>query len=95
MINQKIKCLRRFAELVEYNEILSFLNKERLITEEWLTDFNKSPQQSELLYLHLKKLYNEGKLTSLFYEWEILPEERITITISTINEYKTFSFNAI
>ena len=96
MISLKIKCLRRLAELTDnYGSIIDFLVKEKLMSDENIKDFRKAAMPSDFLYLHLKSLQEDGKLIALSYEWEVLPDERIRITIATTNEYKTFIYNTI
>ena len=96
MISLKIKCLRRLAELTDnYGSIIDFLVKERLMNEEDMKNFKKASMPSDFLYLHLKNLQDEGKLIALSYEWEVLPDERIRVTIGNTNEYKTFTYNTI
>jgi hypothetical protein len=92
-LNHEIKCLARLDELVTTNlTILEFLVAEDLMTKEERKVVLASSDVPKSIHTFLAKM--KGKqLQLLEYEWTLLPEERLKITIITDRNSKEFSFN--
>jgi hypothetical protein len=92
-LNSEIKCLARLDELLASNEsIMEFLVAEDLMTREERKALLASSDVPKSLHGFLGKM--KGKqLQLLEYEWTVLPEERLKVTVITDRNSKEFSFN--
>jgi len=92
-LNYEIKCLARLDELMATNlNMLEFLVAEDLMTREERKGILASSDVSKSIHTFLAKM--KGKqLQLLEYEWVLLPDERLKVTIITDRNSKEFSFN--
>lgn len=74
-----------------YDELVSFLLQEYLLSKEELKLIKGSPDQGKFLYTKLISLSEERKLQLIEFEWSILPVERIRINIVTDRGFKEFT----
>ena len=91
--NLEIKCLARLDELIASNDtIMEFLVAEELMSKEERRFMGKSADVPKILQAFLAKM--KGKqLQLLEYEWILLPEERLKVTIITDRNSREFSYN--
>ena len=91
--NAEIQCLARLDELTATNDtIMDFLMAEDLMSKEERKGVKASPDVPKVLQAFLARL--KGKqLQLLEYEWVLLPDERLKLTIITDRNSKEFSFN--
>ena len=79
---REVECLQHLHNHTPvFEEIIQFLGKEYLLTAEELKAIRTSPEKAKLLQGHLAHLSQNRTLQLLEYVWEILPVERIRITI--------------
>jgi hypothetical protein len=64
-----------------------------LILKEEIKGIRSAPNKAKDLQAKLSNLSKEGKLQLLEYEWNLLPVERIKISIVTDRVSKDFSYN--
>lgn len=91
--NKEIQCLARLDELMATNgTIMEFLVAEDLMTKEQRKGLLASSDVAKSLQTYLAAM--KGKqLQLLEYEWVVLPQERLKVTIITDRNSKEFSFN--
>ncbi len=92
-LNYEIKCLARLDELLATNStILDFLVTEDLMTKEERKQVLASSDVPKSIHTFLAKM--KGKqLQLLEYEWTVLPQERLKVTVITDRNSREFSFN--
>jgi hypothetical protein len=90
---REVECLKRLQELSPvYDELLQFLDQEFLISKEELKVIKNSPEKSKLLQAKLALLSDERKLQLVEYIWQVLPVERISVTIVSERAMKEFAY---
>lgn len=91
--NHEIQCLARLDELLSTNEtIVEFLVSEGLMQKDERKAMMAGSDIAKALQLFLAKM--KGKqLQLLEYEWILLPEERLKVTIVSDRNNKEFSYN--
>lgn len=85
-LNNKVNC---FADMID------FLSNEKIISRNEVAGLVNA-QKLELPYeLHriLKHALKEELLQLLDYQWEILPQEKIRVSIITKQTHKDFAWN--
>lgn len=88
---REVECLKRMQQLTPmFEELITYLLQEYLISKEDLKAFKVSPEQARLLQAKLATLSDERTLQLLEYEWTLLPTERIRINIVTDRGFKEF-----
>lgn len=93
MNKNHIKCLERLNDLTgAMSEILGFLLSEKLISREEIKGIMESSDRVKMTSAKLAALQSEDKLQLLEYEWQLLPIERIKITIITDRSSKEFTY---
>jgi hypothetical protein len=94
-LKTEIECLERYAELMGgVEEIFVFLSLEKLVTrEEMLRVKGNDAALCKALSTILRDLRLKDKVQMLEYEWQILPVERIKITVVTDTAKKEFAYN--
>jgi hypothetical protein len=91
--NLEIKCLARLDELLATNgTIMEFLIGEDLLSKEERKAMLSASDVPKSLQAHLASLRGK-RLQLLEYEWTLLPEERLKVTIITDRNSREFSFN--
>lgn len=91
--NTEIRFLARLDELIASNSmIMDFLQHEDLMSKEERRAVTGASDPAKALQLHIAKMKG-NKLQLLEYEWSILPEERLKLTIITDRDTKEFSYN--
>jgi hypothetical protein len=92
-VRAQIECLARLDELIATNTtIMDFLLAEDLMTREERKGLLASSDVAKSLQAFLGNM--KGKqLQLLEYEWVLLPEERLKVTIITDRNNKEFSYN--
>ncbi|CAM6003858.1 unnamed protein product [Sphagnum balticum] len=92
--SREIECLMRLDELVaSYDAILEFMQSEDLVSREESRAIRSSSEIAKMIFTRLASLRNTGKVQLLEYSWEMLPIERIKLTIVTDRNSKEFSYN--
>ena len=92
-VNLEIRCLARLDELIASNEtIMEFLVSEELMTKEERRVAVTAPDVAKCLQAHLAKLKG-NKLQLLTYEWIVLPDERLKVSLVSDRNSKEFSYN--
>jgi len=88
---REIECLKRLQQLSPvFEELIAFFVQEHLITKEELLVYRDSSDQEKFLQSKLATLSENRKIQLLEYEWNILPVERIKVSIVTDNGFKEF-----
>ena len=93
-MQKKIDFLNRLFKLAySDSELLLFLTEEKLIS-----DFERSCLKDEadipkFFANLLEKLKREDRLLLLDYEWQVLPVERLKLTLVTERNSREFVFN--
>jgi len=91
--NSEIRCLARLDELVSSNEtIVEFLVNEGLMQKDERKAMMAGSDVPKALQLFLAKMKG-NQLQLLEYEWVLLPEERLKVTIISDRNSKEFSYN--
>jgi hypothetical protein len=89
----EIKCLARLDELLASNDsIMEFLIAEELLNKEQRKAIKSSHDIAKALQLFLASMKG-NKLQLIEYEWVLLPEERLKVTLVTDRNNREFSFN--
>lgn len=89
----EIRCLARLDELSATNGlIMDFLVAEDLMLREQRKAILASSDVAKALQAHIAA-FKGNKLQLLEYEWTLLPEERIKITLITDRNSKEFTWN--
>jgi hypothetical protein len=77
-----------------YADLINFLMEDKLMTPADATALKKEGSNiTKFLYDLLKRLQSDEKLMLLHFEWEMLPEERIRLTLVSNNRSKEFKHN--
>ena len=91
--NLEIKCLARLDELLATNDsIMEFLVSEELMTREQRKAFMLSADVPKALQGFMGSIRG-SKIQLLSYEWVVLPDERLKVTIITDRNNREFSYN--
>jgi hypothetical protein len=91
--NHEIKCLSRLDELLSTNEtIVEYLVSEGLMQKDEQKAMMAGSDVAKALQLFLGKMKG-NKLQLLEYEWVLLPEERLKVTIISDRNSREFSYN--
>ena len=90
--NRKIQCLNRLIKFVScYETMLDFLVEEKVVNR---VDLDRSGKDRALhLYDLIEKGIDEDSIMLVSYEWDLLPKERIQLTILTKMTRKTFNYD--
>lgn len=92
-MRREIECIKRFFELAGQEvDLRSFLLQVKIAKSEDFQGLASKQEIAEKYFLLLRQALKDEKAVLVFYEWQILPEESIRITISTEGEHKEFSF---
>jgi hypothetical protein len=77
-----------------FNDVINALMEDKLMTQADVNSLKKEGSGSiKFLYEFLKKLQSEDKLSLLYFEWEMLPEERCRLTLGTHMRVREFKHN--
>jgi len=89
---KKIECLRRLYDLNQsiLSEIVSFLQDNDIMKENDVYEYKISLNKPEFLYKTLENIKKKVQMVS--FQWTILPDEFIIISIATEKEYKEFIY---
>ena len=88
---REVECLKRFQQLSPiYEELITFLLQEKLLSKEELKVIRESPEQARHLQHKLATLSSEQKIQLLEYEWVVLPVEQIKLNIVTDGGHREF-----
>lgn len=91
--NREIECLTRLDELIaSYDAILEFLQQEDLLTRQEAIAMRSSSDVAKMINIKLSTLSKTNKIQLLEYAWEVLPVERVKISIVTDRVSKEFSY---
>jgi hypothetical protein len=92
-VRRQIECLNKLQSLNGgISDIFEFLYSETLLTREQIHFIKSCPDVGKVMQVRLAAMCKEGKIQLLEYEWNILPIERIKITIVTDKSSKEFEF---
>lgn len=91
-ILSKIECIKRLIEKNGDDDIILWLEDNKLMDKDSWKSANSLQLKSELIVKTLSKAANSEKLMLLDYEWTILPLEMIRVTCVTDREKKEFTF---
>ena len=90
---KEIECLQKLDELTScYDELLEFLQSEKLLTREESRAIRSSADIAKMIHTKLLVLSKTDKLQLLEFMWEVLPIERIKITIITDRMTKELAY---
>ena len=96
MKDREMACINRlFKDLTSYDEILSLLVNEKFVDKSFYSQFMIENNKGKLLFDTFNDLKEQGKILMVSYIWEILPQERICITVVTANLAKDFKYNHV
>ena len=91
---KEIECLKRLQTLKGgADEMLEFLVHENLIDSHRAKSIKSSPEAFKDLHECIKALHDANKFQLLEYEWQVLPVERIKVTIVTDRAHREFVHN--
>ena len=91
---RKIECLERLNKMTGgVDELFAFLKEEKLIDVETAKKIQQSSDRAKNLQIFLSELSKTDKIQMLEYEWQILPVERIKITMVTHRNSREFTYN--
>jgi hypothetical protein len=91
-ILNKIQCTKRLIQFAASEDIISWMNDNKLIDiEKWKTA-DSHQLKAEVIVTALLKASDSGKLHLVDFEWSILPIERIKITVVSEREKVEFSY---
>ena len=95
-MNRQIDCFARLMSLQgSLDDVIDFLLEEKMMKPEEVPTYRKEVNKSQYVW----NLFNEAKKAEkimLFdFEWQLLPIERIKITIVTERSSKSFHHNHI
>lgn len=92
-IDLEIRCLARLDELLATNDsIMEFLIAEELLSKEQRKAIKASHDVPKALQEFLGSLKG-NKIQLIEYEWVLLPDERLKLTLVTDRNNREFSFN--
>lgn len=92
-MTRKEQCLQRLFDLTTcFAEMVDFLFNEKLISEEQIQDLKLEVDKVNFLYNLLKEHEKKEKINLLSFDWIMLPEERIKVTIITDRAVQDFSY---
>lgn len=91
-ILSKIECIKRLIEKNGDDDIILWLEENKLMDKDSWKSAGSLQLKSELIVKTLSKAANSDKLMLLDYEWTILPLETIRVTCVTEREKKEFTF---
>lgn len=97
-MNSKIRCLTRLEEKRSgaLQDILEFLVSEKVV-DGFNAAYIKNSMESMIprnIWAELEQAVKDDRLQLVDYKWEILPVERITVTVVTDIVRRDFTFNA-
>jgi len=88
---REIECLNRLQELSPmYENLVQFLVQEHLMSKDELLVIKGAPERARLLQAKLATLSEGRQIQLLEYEWNLLPVERILITIVSNAGHREF-----
>ena len=94
-MNKKIECLNKLFSLLQCRqELLEFLAEEKIIEPVQVQDIlhtNHNTHASQIATL-LDNAAKEEQLQLVNYEWTILPQQSIRLTIVSDNTKKEFKY---
>lgn len=93
-LKQEIECLARYNILSNggMEEIVALLKDEKLIQPEQVRVLFAQADIPKALHSILRNLSSTGTLQLLEFEWQILPVERVKITVVTDKVSREFSY---
>lgn len=90
---RKIEFLNRLFKLAAcYDEMLDFFKNEKLISDFQLDSLKNDSDKAKYIVEMLENLKQHDKLLLLDYEWQILPIERLKLTVITERVSKEFGY---
>ena len=90
---RKIEFLNRLFKLATcYDELIIFLKSEKLLSDFQLDELKNNSDKAKYLIELLEALKQKDKLLLLDYEWQLLPIERLKLTIITERVSKEFVY---
>lgn len=97
MMRRRIEFLNRIFDLLKCRTtLLNFLKDEKLITDDAVQTLMSEHHSSHAAHIAnlLAELAKQDKLQLVDYEWTILPNEHMRLTLITNHSKKEFEFNA-
>ena len=93
LIQRKVRCLDRLMKLSNcFSEFAAVLVEDKVLTQqEILTVYDA--KFGQYYYELLERAVKAEKLDVLDYEWQVLPFERIRLTIVTPRRHKEFIYS--
>lgn len=92
---KKIEFLDRLFKLAGcFDELCGFMADERLLDASLLLTLKNTSEKARWIVNFLDDLQKDEKIMLVSYEWQVLPVERLKLTIVTSKANKEFYFNA-
>lgn len=95
-MKRKIEFLDRLFKVLQCRvEILQFLKDEKLITDDVMQNLlhDQHQQHSTKIAMMLEELAQSDKLQLVDYQWTILPNELLKLTIVSAEAKKEFTYS--
>ena len=94
-IDKRLSALDTLSrKLGSLQDVVDFLLFEEIMTKLEYKEYNSVPDKVRFIFDKLNEYRDAGKFQLLEYEWQILPVERIKLTVVTDKSNKEFSWNA-
>jgi len=93
---QEINCLKKLNDETScFTEIVTYLANEKVISQICKQELTTCLQRDLpfLIYKAINQAIKEEKLQLVDYHWQLLPEEKIRITIITNMTHRDFTWN--
>lgn len=92
--SKKIDCIKQLLwKNYCFNDIMVFLEDEHILTKAESLNHSKATDKPKELVLILERVAQHPSVQLVDYEWQILPVERIVITILTDKVIKKFEYH--
>lgn len=92
-MNTKIQFLKRLDEKASaLPEILEFLKINKLITDDKLKELSRQPRDTWAASVYILLHEASSVLSLIDYEWKLLPEELMKLSMYSNNGHKTISW---
>lgn len=78
------------AKSVHALDMADILAREGILSQRQLEDIKTSSNKTELLFKAIELAAKENRIDLLDYEWQLLPTQRIVLTIVTASGIKEF-----
>lgn len=95
-MNKQIECLARLlAANGSLDDIIDFLIEEKIMDASELPYYRREVSKPKYIWNLLNVAKQKESIMLLDYEWQVLPVERIKITVVTNRNSKNFTYNYV